>query len=154
MGAFSNLLEDPSLENYQTWALTTEKYPILLPIWGQARLHAEAEKAYNDWIENGQEAFEKKAEEALDNALSQLGTLAEQIGAEVLNVIRGLIPAIIDGLKAGYEVAYADFIKQGPEVIAAGVIVLLLIVIGYTLLHEVKTGPVGAGEFAANNRFE
>ena len=109
---------------------------------------------YDEYMKDPENYIEEKAEEVFDDVLTGLGELAEQIGAEVLNVIRGLIPAIMDGLRAGYEKAYAEFIKDGPEFIAAGVVIILLIVIGYTLLHEVKTGPIGAGEYAANNRFE
>ena len=155
MSAWSDFEENPTYENYLEWLSTKDRYIFLLPIYGPARTQLWAKKSFDEYMEKPDEYFEEKAEELFDETVSRLGDLAEQIGAELLNVIRGLIPAIIDGLKAGYEVVYADFIKQGPEVIAAyGVIVLLLIVIGYTLLHEVKTGPIGAGEYAANNRFE
>jgi hypothetical protein len=78
----------------------------------------------------------------------------EELGDLSLSFIRGVIPAIIDGAKAGYDAIRDGFRGKEPETIAALTISVLVIIAALTLLHEVRTGPGGAGEYAANNRFE
>tara|TARA_R100000963_G_C4603069_1_gene76086 strand:+ start:240 stop:668 length:429 start_codon:yes stop_codon:yes gene_type:complete len=78
----------------------------------------------------------------------------EELGDLSLSFIRGVIPAIIDGAKAGYDAIREGFRGKEPETIAALTISVLVIIAALTLLHEVRTGPGGAGEYAANNRFE
>jgi len=78
----------------------------------------------------------------------------EAIGDVSLAFIRGVIPALIDGAQAGYDAIREGFRGKEPETIAALTIAVLSIITVLTLLHEVRTGPGGAGEYAANNRFE
>jgi hypothetical protein len=105
----------------------------------------------------GREAQEA-AEAALDGAGAVVSDLiedtAEAIGDLSLSFIRGLIPAIIDGAQAGYDAIREGFRGKEPETIAALTISVLVVIAALTLLHEVRTGPGGAGEYAANNRFE
>lgn len=88
----------------------------------------------------------------LDTSL--LDIVTDEIRNESLEFVRGIIPALIEGAQAGYVAIRNGFRGKEPETIAALTIALLVLVVGFTLVHEVKTGPGGAGEYAANNRFE
>ena len=78
----------------------------------------------------------------------------EELKNESLDFVRGIIPALIEGAQAGYVAIRNGFRGKEPETIAALTIAVLVAVVALTLVHEVKTGPGGAGEYAANNRFE
>jgi hypothetical protein len=78
----------------------------------------------------------------------------DEIKNDSLDFVKGIIPALIEGAQAGYVAIRNGFRGKEPETIAAATIAILVLVVGFTLIHEVKTGPGGAGEYAANNRFE
>ena len=104
---------------------------------------------------SGQEAKEvadAALEEAGATVADMLDDAAEALGDVSLAFIRGLIPAIIDGAQAGYDAVRAGFRGKEPETIAALTITVLVLITVFTLLHEVRTGPGGAGEYAAGNR--
>ena len=88
--------------------------------------------------------------------IEQGGEIVDEAAAAVGDVslafIRGFIPALIDGAQAGYEAIRGGFRGKEPETIAALTIVVLVAITFFTLLHEVKTGPGVAGEYAAGYR--
>ena len=89
-----------------------------------------------------------------DKLAESQAELEAALGDVSLAFIRGVIPALIDGAQAGYDAIREGFRGKEPETIAALTIAVLSIITVLTLLHEVRTGPGGAGEYAANNRFE
>ena len=102
----------------------------------------------------------QEAKEVADAALADAGAAvtdmlddaAEALGDVSLAFIRGFIPAVIDGAPAGYDAVRDGFRGKEPETIAALTITVLVLITVFTLLHEVRTGPGGAGEYAAGNR--
>ena len=102
----------------------------------------------------------QEAKEVADAALADAGAAvtdmlddaAEALGDVSLAFIRGFIPAVIEGAQAGYDAVRDGFRGKEPETIAALTITVLVLITVFTLLHEVRTGPGGAGEYAAGNR--
>ena len=76
----------------------------------------------------------------------------DEIKNDSLDFVRGIIPALIEGAQAGYSAIRNGFRGKEPETIAALTISVLVLITVLTLLHEVRTGPGGAGEYAAGNR--
>ena len=105
----------------------------------------------SDKLDESQAELEASLLEAGANIVDEA---AEAIGDVSLAFIRGVIPALIDGAQAGYDAIREGFRGKETETIAALTIAVLSIITVLTLLHEVRTGPGGAGEYAANNRFE
>tara|TARA_R110002020_G_scaffold58570_3_gene160564 strand:+ start:1814 stop:2233 length:420 start_codon:yes stop_codon:yes gene_type:complete len=77
----------------------------------------------------------------IDEAVAALGDVS-------LDFIRGFIPALIDGIAAGYDAIREGFRGKEPETIAALTIGILVVITILTIRHEVGTGPQGAGEYA------
>ena len=103
----------------------------------------------------GQEAADiahKEIEEAGGLITDAIEEVAGELADISLAFIRGAIPALIDGITAGYDAIRDGFRGKEPETIAALTIGILVAVAVLTLLHEVKTGPGGAGEYQAGNR--
>jgi len=106
---------------------------------------AEVDEAAGETMDGIEADLKERGAEIITEAVEELGDLS-------LAFIRGVIPAIIDGAKAGYDAIRDGFRGKEPETIAALTISVLVLITVLTLLHEVRTGPGGAGEYAAGNR--
>ena len=106
---------------------------------------AEVDEAAGETVEEIEAGILERGGNIIEDAVEELGDVS-------LAFIRGLIPAIIEGAQAGYEAIRDGFRGKEPQTIAALTIAVLVAVAFFTLLHEVKTGPGGAGEYGAGNR--
>ena len=106
---------------------------------------AEVDESAGESIEEIEAQITEAGGNILEGAKEELGDLS-------LDFIRGIIPAIIEGAQAGYSAIVEGFRGKEPQTIAALTIAVLVAVAFFTLLHEVKTGPGGAGEYGAGNR--
>ena len=106
---------------------------------------AEVDEAAGETIDEIEAGIVERGGNIIEDAVEELGDVS-------LAFIRGLIPAIIEGAQAGYEAIRDGFRGKEPQTIAALTIAVLVAVTFFTLLHEVKTGPGGAGEYGAGNR--
>ena len=148
MSRWTDFKDDLTFENFEAWAKTRPLgYAVTTTGAGLQQLW---DAKADEFIEKGEEA----AEELLDEALAGLQEAIAFTGNLTLDLIRGLIPALIEGAQAGYGAIRDGFRGKEPETIAGLTIAVLVAVVFFTLFHEVKTGPGGAGEYAANNRFE
>jgi len=113
----------------------------------------EAGRVIGEFIgEEASEFAQKEIEEAGGFIAHEIEEAAGELADLSLAFIRGVIPALIDGVKAGYDAIRDGFRGKEPETIAALTIGILVVISIFTLLHEVRTGPSGAGEYEAGNR--
>ena len=128
-------------DDYATgWDEGMERMEFQIEAWG-----IDAEQAADDVIAD---VANKIAEEALPLVESAIGEVWD--GALVF--IRYLIPTLIESAQEGYKAIRDGFRGKEPETIAALTIGILVVVTTLTLLHEVRTGPGGAGEYMGGNR--
>jgi len=146
MSLWTNFKDDLTFENFEAWAKSRPAAQGVLFVGNELE---------ELWDEKGDELIakgEEAAEELLDETLAALKETIAFTGNLTLDLIRGLIPALIEGAQAGYAAIRDGFRGKEPETIAGLTIAVLVAVVFFTLFHEVKTGPGGAGEYGAGNR--
>ena len=146
MTLWTNFKDELTFENFEAWAKSRPSAKTLIFVGNE--LEELWEEKEDEWVAAG----EAKAEELMDEALAGLQEALAFTGNLTLDLIRGLIPALIEGAQVGYAAIRDGFRGKEPETIAGLTIAVLVGVVFFTLIHEVKTGPGGAGEYQAGNR--